>query len=95
MKLHPLLRRPATAALFALLPALSTAQESSAPADPPAGEASAENADVESLGKAAARFVAAFNAKDAATIASLFLPAGEMIGGDGTAYRGRGEIETR
>jgi hypothetical protein len=52
-----------------------------------------EDADVESLGKAAARFVAAFNAKDATTIAGLFLPGGEIIGRNGDEIRGREEIE--
>ena len=48
---------------------------------------------VESLGKAAARFVAAFNTKDAATIAGLFLPSGEIIGRNGDEIRGREDIE--
>jgi uncharacterized protein (TIGR02246 family) len=95
MKARIHLRRPLVAALVALLPAVSPAQEPVAPAVPPAGEVSTEDADVESLGKAAARFVAAFNAKDAATIASLFLPDGEMVGRDGEAYRGRENIEAR
>ncbi|MCW1922112.1 SgcJ/EcaC family oxidoreductase [Luteolibacter arcticus] len=95
MKLRTYLRRPLLAALFAALPALAPAQEPATPATPPAGEASTEDADVESLGKAAARFVAAFNAKDAATIAGLFLPEGEMIGRDGETYQGREAIEAR
>ncbi|WP_367871080.1 SgcJ/EcaC family oxidoreductase [Luteolibacter sp. Populi] len=53
------------------------------------------DADVESLGKSAAKFVEAFNKKDAAGVAALFLPTGEMITRDGDAVRGRDEIEAR
>jgi uncharacterized protein (TIGR02246 family) len=82
--------RPSFVAALALLCA-PTLVPCSAQEAPPA--ATPEDADVESLGKAAARFVAAFNAKDAATIASLFVPAGEVISRDGSAIRGREAIE--
>lgn len=90
---------PALALLLAAPLHLSSAQEEKAPeaaapaavADAAAAETTGD-AELESLGKAAARFVAAFNAKDAATIASLFLPSGEIIGRNGDEIRGRDEI---
>ncbi len=87
---HPWQVLPAIALLFAASPSRSSAQEET-PAE--AVEAAADDADVESLAKAAARFVTAFNAKDAAAIAALFLPSGEIIGRDGDEIRGREEIE--
>ncbi|MCW1883842.1 SgcJ/EcaC family oxidoreductase [Luteolibacter flavescens] len=95
MKIRTYLRRPLLAAIFAALPGLAIAQDPAPPTGPAAGEQSPDDADVESLGKAAERFVAAFNAKDAATIAGLFLPEGEMIARDGETYRGREAIEAR
>jgi uncharacterized protein (TIGR02246 family) len=93
---HPRQLLPALALLLALLlaaaPQSSSAQEPS-PAESPAPAAIPEDAALESLGKSAARFVAAFNAKDAATIASLFLSTGEIIGRHGEEIRGREEIE--
>jgi uncharacterized protein (TIGR02246 family) len=83
-------------AALSLLSALSlfpgSAQEAPTAANA-APAATPEDADVESLGQAAARFVAAFNARDAATIAGLFLPAGEIIGRSGEEIRGREEIQ--
>lgn len=90
---------PALALLLAVAAPLhlSSAQDEKAPeAAAPAAVADAAeatgDADLESLGKAAARFVAAFNAKDAATIAGLFLPSGEIISRTGDEIRGREEI---
>lgn len=71
----------ASAGMFA-----ATAQEEAA---------AAEDADVESLGKAAGKFVEAYNKRDAAAVAALFLPNGEFIGRNGEAVRGREEIEAR
>lgn len=76
-------------------------QPAAPPATPPAAEVaeSAEDteslpdADLEILGKAAETFVKAFNEKDAAAIAALFLPQGEIVGSDGETYSGREEIE--
>jgi uncharacterized protein (TIGR02246 family) len=70
---------------------VATAQEPAAQEPAPA----AEDADIDALGQAAARFVTAFNAKDAAAIAALFLPSGEMIGRDGEVIRGTADIEAR
>lgn len=81
---------PALALLLALPLPPAAAQEDKAPA--PA--AATEDAELESLGKAAERFVAAFNAKDAAAIAAMFLPNGEIIGRNGNEVRGREEIQT-
>ena len=53
------------------------------------------DADVESLGKAATRFVAAFNQKDAAAIAALFVETGEIVTRDGDTIHGREDIEAR
>ena len=50
---------------------------------------------MESLGKSAERFVEAYNKKDAAAVAALFLSTGEIIGRDGEVIRGREEIEAR
>lgn len=84
---------PALALLLAAPLHLSSAQDEKAPeATAPAAEA-AGDAELEPLGKAAARFVAAFNAKDPATIASLFLPSGEIISRHGDEIRGREDIE--
>jgi uncharacterized protein (TIGR02246 family) len=84
---------PALALLLAapLLP--SSAQVYHPPDAAAATPDASSDAELESLGKAAARFVAAFNAKDAATIAGLFLPSGEIIGRNGDEIRGREEIE--
>ena len=88
---------PALALLLAAPLHLSSAQDEKAPEAPaPAADAADANGDaeLESLGKSAARFVAAFNAKDAATIAGLFLPSGEIISRNGDPIRGREEIES-
>lgn len=85
---------PALALLLAAPLHLSSAQDEKAPEAPApsaAPEATAD-AELESLGKSAARFVAAFNAKDAAAIAGLFLPSGEIIGRHGDEIRGREDI---
>jgi uncharacterized protein (TIGR02246 family) len=84
---------PALALLLAapLLP--SSAQVFTPPDAAAASPDANSDAELESLGKAAARFVAAFNAKDAATIAGLFLPSGEIIGRHGDEIRGREDIE--
>jgi len=47
---------------------------------------------LDSLAAAAERFVDAFNGRDAAAVAALFAPAGEMIEADGTIVTGREEI---
>ena len=83
---------PALALLLAAPLHPSFGQVLHPPAEAPAPEATAD-ADIESLGKSAARFVAAFNAKDAATIAGLFLPSGEIISRHGDEIRGREDIE--
>jgi uncharacterized protein (TIGR02246 family) len=84
---------PALALLLAA-PLLPSSAQVYHPPDAAADQAHAtSDAELESLGKAAARFVAAFNAKDAATIAGLFLPSGEIIGRSGDEIRGREEIE--
>ncbi len=72
-----------------------TMAQQAPPAVPPApAEAeSLADADLERLGKAAERFVEAFNQKDAAVIAALFLPHGEIISGSGETYSGREAIE--
>lgn len=53
-----------------------------------------EDADAaaDNLANAAQKFVDAYNKKDAAAIAALFLPTGELIGRDGKAIRGREAI---
>lgn len=53
------------------------------------------DADIEALGKAAARFVEAYNKKDAEGVAALFLPNAEMMTRDGDVVRGRAEILAR
>lgn len=83
---------PALAFLLAAPAHRCLAQEgTAAKADAPA--VVIEDADIESLGKAAERFVAAFNAKDAAAIAGFFLPTGEIISRNGDEIRGRDEIK--
>lgn len=83
---------PALALLLAAPLHHSSAQVFTPP-DAAAPASADADAELESLGKAAARFVAAFNAKDAATIAGLFLPSGEIISRNGDEIRGREEIE--
>jgi uncharacterized protein (TIGR02246 family) len=63
------------------------------PADKPEQADKPDDA-IETLGLAARRFVAAFNGRDAAAIAGLFMPNGEIRGHDGTIISGREEIET-
>jgi uncharacterized protein (TIGR02246 family) len=85
---------PALALLSALPATSAPGQEKPAePTPPAAAPATTGEDDLESLGKAASRFVAAFNAKDSSTIAGLFLPSGEIISRSGDAIRGREEIE--
>lgn len=91
-KSHPRLL-PALALLLAAPLHSSFAQVFHPPTEAPAADVATGDAELESLGKAAARFVAAFNAKDAATIAGLFLPSGEIIGRNGDEIRGREDIE--
>lgn len=78
-------------ALAMLVTATMNARAQEAP--PPVEAADAADADLESLGKAAERFVEAFNKKDAAALAALFLPTGEIIRREGEAIHGREEIE--
>jgi uncharacterized protein (TIGR02246 family) len=47
----------------------------------------------ESLGQMAERFVKAFNERDAAAIAAMFTPDGEIVGLDGARVAGREQIE--
>lgn len=70
--------------------------EQAPPAEPPAAVEleSLPDADLESLGKAAERFVEAFNQKDAATIATLFAPHGEIVSSNGETLSGREAIKT-
>lgn len=69
--------------------------ETPPPATPPAVEdvESLPDAELEILGKAAERFVEAFNKKDAAAIAALFVPLGEIVESSGETYSGREAIE--
>ena len=60
---------------------------------PSAETESLPDADLVSLGKTAERFVEAFNKKDAAAIAALFAPRGEIVDSAGEAFVGREEIE--
>lgn len=89
---HPRHLVPALALLLTAIPRPGSAEQT-APATPPPPAATPDDTAIEDLGKSAARFVAAFNAKDAATIAAFFLPSGEIIGRSGEAIRGREEIE--
>lgn len=50
------------------------------------------DAAVDNLATAAQKFVEAYNKKDAAAIAALFLPTGELIDRDGKSIRGRDAI---
>jgi len=93
------LRRQAVSAIALLMTvSLPHARANEAPEAPTAetgqtaGEA-AMHASVESLALAAERFVEAFNNRNAAGIATLFLPFGEIIRMDGGTVSGRGEIE--
>ncbi|NQX01083.1 SgcJ/EcaC family oxidoreductase [bacterium] len=68
------------------------------PAPPTAAPIPAESdslldPDLELLGKAAKRFVEAFNQKDAAAIAALFTPHAELVSSSGETYSGREAIE--
>ena len=85
---------PLCALLYAVpLPPL-LAQDPAPAAGEDAGAAdTTTDADVESLGKAAERFVEAFNKKDAAAIAALFLETGEIVSRDGDNIEGRDEIK--
>lgn len=78
------------AAALPQLPARGADAEDPAVAD--AGENEIDEI-LDSLGTAAERFVDAFNARDAAAIAALFAPAGEIVEGDGTILTGRQQIE--
>jgi uncharacterized protein (TIGR02246 family) len=66
-----------------------------APPAPPAVQTAEAGIDqtLESLAKAAERFVKSFNDRDAAAIAALFTPLGEMVGSDGETVSGRQAIE--
>jgi uncharacterized protein (TIGR02246 family) len=91
---NPRHRFIATLALLCAVPLFpAAAQEAQPAAAAPAAAATPDDADVEALGKAAARFVAAFNAKDVTTIADLFLPSGEIISRHGDEIRGRENIK--
>jgi uncharacterized protein (TIGR02246 family) len=84
---------PAVALICAISLPMLSAQD--APLEAPAvetGEATIENA-VDSLGKAAESFVGAFNRRDPAAIAALFMPLGEFVSSDGTTLVGREAIE--
>jgi uncharacterized protein (TIGR02246 family) len=70
--------------------------------EPPAAEAAAAaaktaeaeyDAVLEALAAAAVKFVEAFNKKDAAAVAALFVPLGEIVSSDGITLSGREEIE--
>lgn len=89
---HPRHLVTALTLLLAATSRLALAQEAQ-PAAIPTPTATPEDDAIEGLGSSAARFVAAFNAKDAATLASLFLPTGEIIGRHGEEIRGRKDIE--
>ncbi|MEY3895076.1 MAG: hypothetical protein RLZZ214_595 [Verrucomicrobiota bacterium] len=86
------LRRHCLPALALLLPAFFNTTLAQ-PAPPAAAVDSLADADLELLGKAAKRFVEAFNQRDAAAIAALFLPQGETASSSGETYRGREAIQ--
>lgn len=88
---------PLLALLMAALFPAALAQEKGADGADTAAETdeNALDADVESLGKAAERFVDAFNKKDAKAIAALFLETGEMVSHDGETIHGREAIEEK
>jgi uncharacterized protein (TIGR02246 family) len=82
---------PVQALLFSAFSSAAQAQPA-----PPAAAAAVESlpdADLELLGKAAEKFVEAFNRKDAAAIAALFMPQGEMVSSSGETYSGREAIQ--
>jgi uncharacterized protein (TIGR02246 family) len=82
------------AVLFCVTP-LSNPRAQEAPIAPPAvanGQASVDDT-FDALGIAAGRFVKAFNERDAAAIAALFTPLGEIVGSDGKTLVGRQAIE--
>lgn len=83
---------PAIALLCSASPPDLPAQD--APTVTPAAENRAANqADVlDSLGRTAESFVAAFNDRDAAAIAALFTPLGVIVGSDGETLIGRQAI---
>lgn len=76
-------------------PASPGAQAAAPPVVPPVAEdaGSLPDADLELLAKTAERFVEAYNQRDAAAIAALFLPLGELVSSNGDTYSGRDEIE--
>jgi uncharacterized protein (TIGR02246 family) len=85
---------PAIALLCAAtLPNLPAQDAPPAPSAVEKAEAGIDDA-LESLAKAAESFVKAFNDRDAAGIAALFTPLGEMVGSDGETVAGRKAIET-
>jgi uncharacterized protein (TIGR02246 family) len=67
-----------------------------APPAPPAVETAVAGIDeaLDSLAKAAESFVKAYNDRDAAAIAALFTPLGEIVGSDGETLAGRQAIES-
>lgn len=91
MKTNPLRRLclPALALILSTCFSTTLAQ----PTTPAAATDSLPDADLELLGKAAKRFVDAYNQRDAATIAALFLPQGEIISSSGETYIGREAIQ--
>ncbi|MGL5018398.1 MAG: YybH family protein [Luteolibacter sp.] len=83
MKTNPLQRSILTVQTLLLSAVCGTAEVQPAP----------PSADLELLGKAAERFVEAYNQKDAAAIAALFLPQGEIVSRNGETYSGREAIQ--
>jgi uncharacterized protein (TIGR02246 family) len=75
------------------LPVLALISSAICSTSPAATDESLPDADLELLGKAAETFVEAFNRKDAAAIAALFLPQGEIVSSSGETYRGREAIQ--
>lgn len=88
---------PAVSALLVLALAHPQAPGQDEAAEPAHAGTSVQAVDpdaaIEALGAAADHFVAAFNERNAAAIAALFVPDGEIHGRDGTIISGRDEIE--
>lgn len=89
--------KPRHHAFLSALALVFSATSATSPAEAvqpsPAANESLPDSDLELLGMAAKRFVEAFNQKDAAGIAALFHPQGEMLSSSGETYSGREAIQ--
>jgi uncharacterized protein (TIGR02246 family) len=83
---------PVLVLLGAIAPFQLPAQDAPSPPSASSSEPEIEQT-IKSLGQAAERFVAAFNGRDAAAVAALFTPDGEIVGINGDVLNGRREIE--